>query len=189
MKEDIRSLLREAAIEIPFEDYAEFIEPLTMSDKRVFLREVVDKLGPSLLTQNRDVSEVFFSVPEPNDGSFDSNHIRGVFVSFKTKDPERAKENSEILRRMLRMRLYEKCELGSSKSFMGCAQYIDMPVDEFYEFYHQMMEVAKNLREKSKHARFHKRDDMVELAERLKQSYLKSIFISEDDKKKFLLLI
>jgi hypothetical protein len=189
MKEDVRSLLREAAVEIPFEDYAEFIEPLTMSDKRVFLREVVDKLGPSLLTQNRDVSEVFFSVPEPSDGSFDSNHIRGVFVSFKTKDPERAKENSEILRRMLRMRLYEKCELGSSKSFVGCAQYIDMPVDEFYKFYHQMMEVVKNLRGKSKHARFHKRDDVVELAERLKQSYLKSIFISEDDKKKFLLLI
>lgn len=189
MKEDVRTMLREAAVEIPFKDYAEFIEPLTMSDKRVFLREVIDKLGPSLLTQNREVAEVFFSVPEPNDGSFDSNHIRGVFVSFKTKDPEQARENSEILRRMLRMRLYEKCELGSSKSFVGCAQYIDMPVDEFYDFYHQMMDVVAGLRGRSRHARFHRRDDVAELAERLKQSYLKSIFVSEDDKKKFLLLM
>ena len=90
---------------------------------------------------------------------------------------------------MLRMRLYEKCELGSSKSFVGCAQYIDMPVDEFYEFYHQMMDVVAGLRGKSRHARFHRRDDVAELAERLKQSYLKSVFISEDDKKKFLLLM
>lgn len=189
MKDDIRAMLREAALEVPFKDYAEFIEPLTMSDKRVFLREVVDKLGASLLVQNREVAEVFFSVPEPNDGSFDSNHIRGVFVGFKTKDPKQAKENSEILRRLLRMRLYEKCELGSSKSFVGCAQYIDMPVDEFYDFYHQMMEAVSKLGGRSRGSRFHSRDDIAALGERLKQSYLKSIFISEDDKKKFLLLM
>ena len=173
-----------------FEELAEMLP--SMSHRRCFVRGIVDAINNPAIIYEAGLLDLIFKYPEPNEGSFDSNPIRGFFLSFKTADRKEAKRNTEIFEKILEMNLLEKCQLSSSEALLKCMQYLILDAEEFFGVYEHFVSVKTSTSLSGRRFRFHsvqKHNVAQEAVEKLKRAYSNNKFVSDDEKRKMILLL
>jgi hypothetical protein len=163
-----------------------------MSHRRCFVRGIVDAIGSPALIYDAGLIELVFKYPEPNEGSFDSNPIRGFFLAFKTADRKEAKRNTEVFEKILEMNLLEKCQLSSSDALLKCMQYMILDAEEFFGIYEHFVSVKTSTQPASRRFMYHRSKTgnvAQEAIEKLKQAYSNNKFVSDDEKRKMILLL
>ena len=122
-----------------------------------------------------------------------SDPIRGFFLTFKTDKRSEAQKNTEVFKEILRSDLLSGDKLKSSESLLKCMEFLVLDAEEFALLHDEVANAKAKSDLGSRRNRFHGSRVISDLSEeakqKLKSRYLKNKFVSDDEKRKMMLLV